>query len=210
MIGRRYRRPLLAGLACAVLPATGCKLFDRSGTDRPGRYARDDRPDPLLGGVKIPPTDLPIPGKDAYGKERRDPLLGSPTGRDDRTSRTTRDPFRTGPETTVAGLTGRLTPGDEAPGIGDRREPVIPAGGVPLTRPAPTSTAKLDDVTAELKRFGGTWTEPVKESGEYLFRVDVPVEGGADGAVRRYQGSGASAAAAAADALAQIKTDRGL
>src|SRR5205085_10582934 len=85
---------------------------------------RGERADPLLG-AHIPATDLPVPGRgEGYGKGgRADPLLGSPTGRGERSSQTNREPFRLGPQDPTAGLAGRLPPPDPGLSIGDRPDP---------------------------------------------------------------------------------------
>src|SRR5438105_9970338 len=118
------RRAGLAAAACAVLASAGCHVFDRGGGSSGGGMAarpRGERADPLLGS-HIPATDLPVPGRgEGYGKEgKADPLLGSPTGRGERSSQTNREPFRLGPQDTTAGLAGRLTPSDTGLSIGDR------------------------------------------------------------------------------------------
>jgi hypothetical protein len=202
----------LAAAACAALG--GCRMFDRGGSSGGGGlFARGgDRPDPLLGS-RIPATDLPVPGRgEGYGKGTRDPLLGSPTGRGERFSRTDgREPFRLGPENTTAGLAGRLTPGDVGLSIGDR--PAGRADGPVPLRPTDRGSAggmTYSQITDALKKFDARWAEPTQEGGEYLFRADVPIEGGADGAVRRYEGAGSTPAAAARQVLDQIKSDRGL
>lgn len=215
------RRAGLAAAACAALAGAGCRVFDRGGgtgmaAGGGGGLPRGNRSDPLLG-THIPATDLPVPGRgEGYGKGPKDPLLGLPTGRGDRASRGDRDPFRLGPQDTTAGLAGRL--GTEGTGlsIGDRpdRGPVanIPGGPVPL-RPADGGTAgglSYTQIADALKGFGARWSDPTREGGEYVFRADVPIEGGADGAVRRYEGAGPSPAAAAKQVLDQVKEDRGL
>jgi hypothetical protein len=197
----------LAGGALAVCAAAGCRWFDRS-----GGLARGDRPDPLFG-TRIPATDLPIPGRgEGYGQGRSDPLLASPTGRGERSSRTDREPFRLGPENTTAGLAGRLRPEETGLSIGERPERNPNAGAV-LLRPTDRGTAggmTYTQITEELTRFGATWSEPIPEGDEYVFRADVPIEGGVDGALRRYEGVGSTPASAAKQVLDQVKEDRGL
>jgi hypothetical protein len=210
------RRAAVAGLACAALGGTGCHVFDKN-SGSGGKIARgDDRPDPLLGS-RIPATDLPLPGRDGYGKERKDPLLGSPVRQDkeERASRVgEREPFRPGASETAAALAGRLKPEQTGLSIGDRRVPGTPADGGPVPlRPADGGTAgglSYADVTEGLKKFGATFSEPVREGNDYVFRADVPLEGGGDGPMRRYEGAGASPSAAAKQVLDQIKSDRGL
>jgi hypothetical protein len=203
------RRAGLAAAACAAL--AGCKVFDRGGGSGGGLLSRGgDRPDPLLGS-RIPATDLPVPGRgEGYGKGAKDPLLGLPTGRGERSSRADdREPFRLGPGDTAPGLAGRMTPGDTGLSIGERPRD---GGPVPL-RPADGGSAgglSYTQITDALKRFDARWAEPVQEGGSYVFRADVPIEGGADGAVRRYEGTGSTPAAAAKQVLDQVKEDRGL
>lgn len=121
--------------------------------------------DPLLGGARIPPQNLPVPGKDSYGSRgTRDPLLISPTGLEDRGQKATqqnpdkptnskgdgtaasrprsrREPWRPGLEATNAALAAGLRPDDSTLSIGDRRPVGATAStSVPLRpRAVPTS-----------------------------------------------------------------------
>lgn len=221
------RRVAAAAAACAVLSGAGCRLLDKDrkpagGSGGGGGLARGgDRPDPLLG-TRIPATDLPVPGRgEGYGKERNDPLLGSPTGRGERSSqdlpRPAREPFRLGAGDTTAGLAGAYKPDETGLSIGDRPDPRAagtPAGRGPVPlRPTDGGAAggmTYAQITAALKRFDARWAEPTRDGGEYVFRADVPIEGGGEGPVRRYEGTGPTPAAAAKQVLDQIKSDRGL
>ncbi len=225
---RRLGLAAWAGAFAAAL--AGCRssggYADRGGGETGGTLTSRD---PLLGGTRIPPQNLPVPGKDGYGsRERRDPLLGSPTGRDDGSERAGKadgggsasrgagkEPFRPGPGTTNAALAGALVPDDTELSIGERRTPGKttgqPRGPVPL-RPKdaanPPPGPGFDEVTDQLKRYGATWDPPVREGGEYVFRCDVPTDPDRPGLVRRYEGAGPTAAAAAKQVLDQVKSDR--
>jgi len=220
------RRAAAAAAACAVLGGAGCRLFDKdrgSGGGRAPARPSGDRPDPLLG-THIPATNLPVPGRDrdGYGKEKADPLLGSPTGRSGERSsqnlpRADREPYRPGPGDTVAGLAGGFEPEDTGLSIGprpDRRPPGDPTGRGPVPlRPTDGGTAggmTYTQVTDALKRFDARWSDPTRDGEGYVFRADVPIEGGGEGPVRRYEGSGPTPAAAAKQVLDQLKSDRGL
>lgn len=206
MTRRRRVWSLLAVGLLAALP--GCRLFERTKSTGGGS---DDRPDPLLGGSRIPATNLPIPGKDGYGLEKRDPLLGAPAARDkDKAAKEEREPYRLRTVDTVAAMAG--TPRD--PGglsIGDRRPAATPTGNGPVEfKPDASGGRSYDQIAAELRQFKADFDSPVKEGGEYVLRADVPIEGGPGGTVRRYEGAGATPAAAAKQVLDAVKGDRGL
>lgn len=74
-------RPAAAVLACAIAFAGGCKSVGGGGGGPKDATPVSRNTDPLLGGGRIPPQNLPIPGRDSYGaRDRRDPLLGAPAG----------------------------------------------------------------------------------------------------------------------------------
>ena len=155
---RRFVRGAF-GVACAVAVgiSTGCKNRGGGG-DAP--VARTS--DPLLGGARIPPQDLPIPNRDVYGAGTKpDPLLGgsssptagTPTSDSDRTDRSPPPPkktpndstYRTPPPSssgpyrpdkgsTAAALAGVVPVDDGDLSIGSR-PPVTPAGGIPTSIP---------------------------------------------------------------------------
>lgn len=215
--GRRHRWLTVARLAALA----GCALLAGCRSSRPGGGGGGaTRGDPLLGGRYIPKTDLPIPTKDSAGRGR-DPLFTTPAGRDkaekvekeDRAGADLpREPFRPGPETTAAGLAGGLSRDDSSLSIGerpDRRTGGAATGRGPVMLRPRDGTAggpTIEQVTAELRRLGATWSDPMREGGEYVVRVTVPA--GEDGQVRQYEGAGATAAAAAKQALDQIKSDQ--
>ena len=172
------------------------------------------RGDPLLGGSRIPPQNLPVPGREGYGaKERRDPLLGSPAGRDGNAKqagqggskesairRPTKDePFRPGPGTTNAALAGHLVP-DDTLSIGDRRTP-----GRTASQPKDAGP-DADRAADELRRLGATVEGPSRSGDGYEVRASVPL--GDEGRVRQYTGTGPTAATAVKQVLDQIKSDR--
>jgi hypothetical protein len=212
------KRALAAGvLACAVLAPTGCKYFQKDGSGMGRLLSRGpDRPDPLLGS-RIPATDLPIPGRgEGYGSNTSDPLLQSPNPNEEERSSMgrRREPFRPGRDETPAGLTSGLKPSDTGLSIGDRADPRVNGGlairgPVPLVPGGEVNSVAYSEVIDALRRFDARWAEPTREGDEYVFRADVPVEGGADGAMRRYEGAGKTPTAAAKQVLDQIQSDRG-
>jgi hypothetical protein len=210
----RRRWMAAAAAVCAAAVLAGCKssgggLFNRGGPN--GTLM--SRGDPLLGGARIPPQNLPLPGRDGYGaRERKDPLLGSPAGRDadERAGRDdakgsasrgwTKDhPFRPGPGTTNAALAGHLVP-DDTLSIGDRRAP-----GRTASQPAddgPEYTRAAD----ELRRLGATVDPPERTGNGYEVRATVPLDG--PGLIRQYTGAGLTPAAAVRQLLDQVRSDR--
>ena len=212
----RYRlRPAAVAVLCAAVFLVGCKnsggVFGRrSGPDG----SLMSRGDPLLGGARIPPQNLPLPGREGFGaRERRDPLLGSPAARDgtDKQAgqggskgsairRPTKDePFRPGPGTTNAALAGHLAP-DDTLSIGDRRTPGRTASHIRDDSPEFVRAAE------ELRRLGATVGDSTRVGDGYEVRASVPV--GDAGVVRQYTGAGPTAIAAAKQVLDQIKSDR--
>lgn len=196
---RRRNRLLLCGLALVAGLGSGCRLFNKSGDG----FSSGMR-DPLFGRDRIPATDLPTGRENARGK--RDPLLGSPVKDEDQLSSDLpsggrRDPFRTGPETTAAGLARGNDPllsvRAEEP-ADDRR----PRGGPVLLKGSESAFERaLDD----LKRQGIKVGEPIREGAEYVLRGEREAS---DGIRRRYEASGATPAAAAQDLLEQIRAER--
>jgi hypothetical protein len=161
--------------------------------------------DPLFGRDRIPATDLPTGRENARGKS--DPLLVSPSKDDDRLSSDLpaterRDPFRTGPATTAAGLArGRSDPllSVRADEPDDRR-----ARGGPVYLKDTRDASALERTLDDLKRLGVTVGEPLREGDEYVIRGDR-----LDQSIRRrYEGAGVSPAAAAQDLLEQIRAER--
>jgi hypothetical protein len=202
---------------CAAVFLVGCKSSGGGGVF--GRRSNPDgsltsRGDPLLGGARIPPQNLPVPGREGYGsRERRDPLLGSPAARDGSAERAGKDgakgsairrptkdePFRPGPGTTNAALAGHLAP-DDTLSIGDRRTP-----GRTTSQPRDDGP-EFDGIADELKRLGATAVDSARVGSGYEVRASVPLNDA--GGVRQYTGAGPTAAAAARQVLDQLKSDR--
>jgi hypothetical protein len=193
------------------------------------------RGDPLLGGARIPPQNLPIPNR-GDSAQSRDPLLstGVPTGKTAPTERTDRgepkkdqasirrdDPFRPGRAQTAAALAARTIATDDTLAIGDRNPTITPASGTdgPAPFQLPGGVKPLadgisaTDVAAALRNLGATIDPPERTAEGYIIRVTVPIgKPGADGRpglIRQYEGIGTTAAMAAADALTQIRGDVG-
>ncbi|MBX3398035.1 MAG: hypothetical protein KF873_04790 [Gemmataceae bacterium] len=196
---RRQCRVWFCGLAVLAGLGSGCRLFKGEGGSNGTR-------DPLFGRDRIPATDLPTTGRE-NARGRPDPLLVPPGKDDDRLSSDLpagdrRDPFRTGPNTTAAGLArGKSDPlmsvrADEP--IDDRR----PRGG-PVYLQDTRNASTLERTIDELKRLGVTVGEPLREGDEFILRgerVDQSIR-------RRYEGAGRSAAAAAQDLLEQVRSE---
>jgi hypothetical protein len=196
---RRHYRVWMCGLALVAGLGSGCRLFK-------GESGGQGMRDPLFGRDRIPATDLPTGRENARGKV--DPLLVSPSKDDDRVSSDLpatdrREPFRTGPNTTAAGLArGRSDPllsvGAEEP-ADDRR-----ARGGPVYLKDTRDASALERTLDDLKRLGVTVGEPLREGNEFILRgerVDQSIR-------RRYEGAGATPAAAAHDLLEQVRSER--
>jgi hypothetical protein len=212
----RRLTPAVAAAVCAAALLAGCRSSDGLLGRKSGPEGSLTSRDPLLGGTRIPPQNLPVPGKDGYGaREKKDPLLGAPAGRDGAGERagqgdakgsasrgpTKDEPFRPGPGTTNAALAGHLVP-DDTLSIGDRRTPGKAAG-----RPAPRDGGpEFELVADELRRCGAT-VEPAARAGDgFEVRASVPLDG--PGLIRQYTGAGPTPAAAARQVLDQVKSDR--
>ncbi|MCZ2343104.1 MAG: hypothetical protein LC104_15130 [Bacteroidales bacterium] len=232
--------------ACAVLMLlAGCKskgsnggLMRGLGMGGGSSGSLTSRGDPLLGGARIPPQNLPIPNR-GDSAQSRDPLLspGIPTGKATPTERTDRggaakdkdkeqasirrdDPFRPGRAQTAAALAGRTIPPDNLLAIGSRDPAITPASGTdgvsPFQLPGDGASGvriAAGEVAAALRNLGATVEPPERTTEGYIIRVTVPIgKPGADGRpglIRQYEGFGPTAAQAAADALTQIRGDVG-
>ena len=204
---------------CAVLAAMGCK---GTGGKNESGMARGN--DPLLG-HRIPPQNLPVPGRDAVGsREGRDPLLGSPTGekRGERAAKPGEngsaslpprpgEPYRPSRGTTNAALAAPLKTDDGELSVGDRR----PTGAVTGRGPVPFRTddskaggMTFAEIAGELRRYGAKVGEPEREGNGHVLHAEVPLDPDNPGRLRWYEGAGATPAAAAKQILDQVKGDR--
>ncbi len=191
MLGNRNRRIgiLLCAAVLACATGSGCRLFDRAGGS--GRSSLGDRPDPLMGGSRIPATNLPT-GKADTARGVRDPLMTSPVSQsNDLPGGARKDPYRPSRESTAAGLAAGTRIPDDYP---DRRAT------------SKTEAADYDRIASELRRLRVKFQEPIREGGEYVVRGEVAI--GTDGAMQRYEGSGRTAAEAANQLLEQVKSGR--
>jgi hypothetical protein len=227
-VPRPLRLAAWAGAFVAVLLA-GCRssgrLLGRGGGGDGDQMARND---PLFG-TRIPPQNLPIPGKDSYGaREKADPLYGAPASRDGRDEQASKgsgkgsasrgprfgkEPYRPSAETTNAALAGHLQPDDSEMSIGDRRPVAVPAsirGPVPLTPKDSSDTGgpTLDQIEAELRKYGGQLGRATREGGQYVVRCDVTLDPDQPGLIRSYTGAGVTPTAAARQVLDQVRGDR--
>lgn len=226
-VRRRTRWLLCLSLALVVGSGSGCRLFNKGGGSSAdaGGWGSGSR-DPLLGRDRIPATNLPTGRENAKGK-RADPLLTSPSQESSDSEKLSSDlppgggsrkePFRTGPETTAAGLA--RGPASDDPLLSVRAEesvdrrptgsntgrtgPVMLRGG---GKTAGDNSADYDKAVADLKRYGVTVGEPLREGAEFILRGEVEAAGGMR---RRYEGAGATATAAATDLLEQVRSDSG-
>jgi hypothetical protein len=200
---RRERiRPLVAGAVLAVAVA-GCKSMKGDGG------TGNVKSDPIFG-RNIPKQDIPIPGKEGYGADTRDPLLkNSQAGRDG--DRYDREPFRPSAGTTPAALAARNRDDlASVPSLEDR-----PSGTPTSRNPTPFRPAgdadtggTLDQVLDDLRRLGAKWSAPRRgTNGDYVIECDLPLGPNGEGPFRRYEGVGPSDAAAARDAVRQIKSE---
>jgi hypothetical protein len=175
-------------LVILAVSACGCRSSSKS-----------QNTDPLYGRY-IPKQDLPMPTRDA--SKGRDPLLVSPTSKT--------EPFRNTKATTVANLAANVKVEDSGLSMGDRRGTAEPAmRGVPLRRSVETASGvgeSWERSVEELRRMRARYDNPIRDGNEYVMTANVP--NGPDGAMRRYEASGSSAAAAAKQLVDQIKADQ--
>ncbi len=214
-VRRRIRWFACLGLTLAVGAGSGCRLFNKGGSGGGGSLTSGTR-DPLLGRDRIPATNLPTGRENARGK--RDPLLAPPGDADARLSSDLppsdgagrKEPFRTGPETTAAGLARGSASDDPLLVVGaeeppDRRVSGNTTGRGPvMLQGGRGSDAGFEQVVADLKRYGVRVGETLREGSDYVLRGERE---SADGLRRRYEGVGMTAAAAANDLLEQVRSD---
>ena len=223
---RRWLRRSVGVAVCAVGFASGCKSGNKnSGGGLFGGSLTSRNSDPLMGGTRIPPQDLPVPGREYGAQNKPDPLLdpGKPASRGKKTERAddnrrlppaslpsgTRPTYRPSRVTTPAALAGRpldidnneLSIGSRP---GDRRDDLPRSDDA-----APTGGQTYDDIVKQLREYGAVWDTPERDAdgGQYVFDCRVPLTGGAEGRVRRYEGVGETRAAAAKQVLDQVKED---
>ena len=182
---------VLVGLGVSV-GAAGCK--NREGGLFSGR-------DPLIGGEKIPPQGVPIPGKDGYGSNgTRDPLLKGASA-----SRDPREPYRPSAEITSAALAGHRRQDDVDPLRMEERHPTGTKLSVPAT-PAPAGGSTTEQMLDDLRRVGGRVYAPIKlTSGDYEFRCALPRN--ETGAMTTFTAVGPTANAAIRDVIEQIRAE---
>ena len=176
----------------AIVSSTGCK--SRDGGLFTGR-------DPLIGGEKIPPPGVPIPGRDGYGSNGvKDPLLkGSSASRDPR------EPYRPTAEMTSAALAGSRPSDDYDPlRMDDRRAP-----GSKTTAPSAPSLSTgstADQMMDDLRRVGGRVYAPIRlQSGDYEFRCALPRN--ESGALTTFTGVAPTANGAIRDVIEQVRAE---
>jgi hypothetical protein len=194
-------RRLLAGVAVvAAVAGAGCKSTG-------GSSDSSTKSDPIFG-RNIPKQDLPVPGKDGYGADVRDPLLRNTQASKDG-DRFEKEPYRPGSSTTPASLAAKGR--DDQAGVPsiDDRPTGTPTSRSPVPfKPAADPGVPLDQSLAELRRIGAKWSDARRASnGEMVFDCDVPLGPNGEGPFRHYEGAGATEAAAANDAVKQIKSE---
>ena len=182
---------VLLGFGASV----GCK--NREGGLFSGR-------DPLIGGEKIPPQGVPIPGKDGYGSNgTKDPLLKGGTA-----SRDPREPYRPSPEITTAALAGTRPQDDYDPlRMEDRRPSSTKTTNTPAPSPAPAGTnSTTEQMLDDLRRVGGRVYAPIKlQNGDYEFRCALPRN--ESGAMTTFTAVGPTANAAIRDVIEQVRAE---
>lgn len=197
---------------CALLGA-GCK---GTGSKNESGVARGG--DPILG-HRIPPQNLPVPGKDAVGsREGRDPLLGAPTGekRGERAAKPGENgsaalPYRPGRGVTNAALANPLKTDDSELSVGDRRAAGAVAGRGPVPFRGDDNKAggmTFTEIAGELRRLGAKVGEPERDGSGYVLRAEVPLDPDNPGRLRAYEEVGPTAASAAKQILDQVRGDR--
>jgi hypothetical protein len=204
---RKARRWLLCigTAACAVL--AGCKSSNNNGNGRGG--------DPLVAGPnRIPPQNVPVPERGIGRNGKSDPLLGSPTAKNDRTGvGYTDDPERfkgtyipNKSSTPAALASGQFKDGDDLKIEGtENRVPLQQTGASTAVRPGEPAPDSLSRELAQLniKREDQSLTH---ENGKCFFRAAVPIS--ANGQKRQYTGVGDTEEEAIRDLLEQVQFDR--
>jgi hypothetical protein len=200
--GERIRR-LVAGAIVVAVAGTGCKT-----TGKGDGGTGNTQSDPIFG-RNIPKQDIPIPGKDGYGADARDPLFrNNHASRDG--DRFDREPYRPTAGTTPAALAARNRDDQASIPSLDDRPTGTPTGRNPAPfRPATDdSGSTLDQALDDLRRLGVKWSTPRRgANGETVIECDLPLGPNGEGPFRRYEGVGPSDAVAARDALRQIKSE---
>jgi hypothetical protein len=201
--------PGAIGLA-ALLALTGCK------SDNSNNSSRNN--DPLVGGTRIPPQNVPVPDRGGVGANgKTDPLMASPVSKPpDKTGvGYTDDPSRfkgtyiPSASTMPAALAGNLKDDELKIDGNENKVPLMQTGAVLPGKPL-AQNADLAAVYSELEKYG---CKPEnrslsQENGGYLFRAAVPREGG-NGAKTQYQETGRTAEEAVKKVLDQIQADAG-
>ncbi len=186
---------------------TGCRLFNKSGGDSGGWGGSRD---PLFGRDRIPATDLPT-GRE-IGRGGKDPLFTTPVSNENKLSsdlpaRDNRTPFRTGPETTAAGLARGTT--DDSPLLSVQAEE--PADdrrtrGGPVMLKGTRGDTSIDRIVEDLKRYGVKAGTPFREGADYVIRGELE---SSTGVIRQFEGVGSTADRAAQDLLEQVRNEQG-
>ncbi len=170
-----------------IAPFTGCK--NRDGGLFSGR-------DPLIGGEKIPPPGVPIPGRHAA----RDPLLkGSSASRDPR------EPYRPSAEMTSAALAGSRSHDDVDPLRMEERRPTGSKTSAPVS-PTLNAGSSAEQMLDDLRRIGARVYAPIRlQTGEYEFRAALPRND--SGAMTTFTGVAPTANAAIRDVIEQVRAE---
>jgi hypothetical protein len=199
-------------LTALVVSLNGCRMFEKTKGGDGGsgnRHGNDTASgDPLFGGKLIPKQDIPIPGRNELA-DSRDPLLRATA------SNSRSEPFRLTPKDTTAALAG--TPRDDVPQLNDRRSNEAGRGAVPFQAPGgagagsdrgpmTASIPTLDASYDTLRQWNAKFGQPTRDAnGEYSFSAEIP---GGDGPTRRFEGGGATPAAAVMQVVDQVRSMR--
>ena len=202
----------MALLAACGFAAIGCKK-DSGSTGGVTRH------DPLMGGSRIPPQNVPVPERGTAGGNKAkpfDPLITPVGSKDTKTGAGyTEDPqrWKGGPYvqnagSTPAALAGRVKDGDELK-IEDptRGVPLQPAGGTIPVGDADLAAA-ADLQLQQLREYGvvkGSYSF-TRENGSVVFRANVP--NATTGATQGFTGVGATSGEAVKQVLDQVKAIR--
>jgi hypothetical protein len=197
----RFRRIAAGVVLAAAVAGAGCKSTKGDGG------SGNIKSDPIFG-RNIPKQDIPIPGKDGYGADTRDPLLRNTQASRDG-DRYDKEPFRPSAGTTPAALAARNRDDLASVPSLDDRPAGTPTGRSPAPfRPAGDADGTLDQALDDLRRLGAKWSAPRRgANGDFVIECDVSLGPNGEGPFRRYEGIGPTDAAAARDALKQIKSE---
>lgn len=196
------RTPALVALLALLPLAQGCKWLggDKGSPSAPA----GEKFDPLMGTNRITPQSGVL-GRDPLTKAESDPLTARPASRDRRSTNDDLPPR--GPADRSRRVPYRPNPADSPAGLTSGRDF---DSGLEINRAEPDSADALDsfeEVAGRLRAAGATVARPTPAGAGWSVTATMPIGGEPPGS-RRFAGTGPTPAAAAADALDQVRAKR--